>query len=252
MLRTSALLFFCLASLGRSQTNQITVASAADRSPDLAAGSLAAIAGSNLSSQSAQAPSAPWPTSLAGITVQVTDSGSLTRTAGLLFVSPSQVNFQVPPGTALGTATVMLQNGAVTLTAHVLIRPVAPALFNINDLDIAAATAVRIALPTGIQSPVLVFRCVDTAGSCRLVPIDPGIDAPVYLSFYGTGISGTDIQVAIGGVTAAPTYVGPQGQFPGLDQVNVGLPLSLHGAGDVTVTVTAGGVTSNAVKIAVQ
>jgi uncharacterized protein (TIGR03437 family) len=189
---------------------------------------------------------------LNGITVQVTDSGSLTRTAGLLFVSPAQINFQVPPGTALGTATVIVQNGGPPLTAHVLIRPVAPALFSINDLDIAAATAVRLTIPTGIQSPVPVFRCVDTPASCRLAPIDPGVDAPVYLSFYGTGISGTDVQVTIGGVTAAPTYVGPQGQFPGLDQVNVGLPLSLHGAGEVSVTVTAGGVTSNAVKIAVQ
>lgn len=252
MLRTSAFLVICLASFGFAQTSQITVTSAADASAGLAAGSLATIMGSNLSSQLAQAQSVPWPTSLGGVTVQVQDSGSVTRPAGLLFVSPGQVNFQIPPGTALGMATVILQSGAATFSALEPIYPVAPALFRINDLGVAAATAVRLLIPSAIQSPVPVFRCVDTPDSCRLVPIDPGLDTPVYLSFYGTGISGAGVQVTIGGMTLMPTYVGPQGQFPGLDQVNVGLPLSLRGAGEVSVTVTAGGVTSNAVKIAVQ
>jgi uncharacterized protein (TIGR03437 family) len=44
-------------------------------------------------------------------------------------------------------------------------------------------------------------------------------------------------------------YAGPQPQFPGLDQVNVPLSLSLRGAGVVNVTVTVDGVTSNPVKI---
>jgi uncharacterized protein (TIGR03437 family) len=58
--------------------------------------------------------------------------------------------------------------------------------------------------------------------------------------------------VKIGSQSVGAIYAGPQGQFPGLDQVNVGLPLALRGAGVVDVTVTADGVTSNAVKISVQ
>ena len=46
----------------------------------------------------------PWPTVLGGVTVQVTDSGSATRIAGLLFVSPGQINFQIPWETTPGTA----------------------------------------------------------------------------------------------------------------------------------------------------
>jgi uncharacterized protein (TIGR03437 family) len=212
--------------------------------------------GANLSSQSAQAQSVPWPTSLAGVTVDVQDSGSVTRPAGLLFVSPGQINFQIPQGTALGTATVVFHNGAAQFSTLVPVRPAAPSLFRINDLDIAAATAVRVMIPSTNQFPVPVFQCVDSPASCRLTPIDPGLDAPVFLSFFGTGLgtgnSGNDVRVTIGGVTLTPTFAGPQGQFPGLDQVNVGLPLSLRGAGEVNVTVTAAGVTSNAVKIAVQ
>jgi uncharacterized protein (TIGR03437 family) len=103
---------------------------------------------------------------------------------------------------------------------------------------------------------VPVFRCVDTPGSCRLVPIDLGVDTPIYLSFYGTGIRGRssldNVKVTIGTVDVSPLYVGPQNQLSGLDQVNVPLPLSLRGAGEVDVTITVDGVTSNPVKINVQ
>jgi uncharacterized protein (TIGR03437 family) len=58
--------------------------------------------------------------------------------------------------------------------------------------------------------------------------------------------------VKIGNTIVDTTYVGPQGQIPGLDQVNVPLPLSLRGSGLVNVTVTVNGVTSNAVQIAIQ
>jgi uncharacterized protein (TIGR03437 family) len=133
MLRASAFLIFCVSTFGFAQTNQVTITSAASASTDLAAASLATATDGNLSTQTAKADSVPWPTLLGGVTVQVTDSGSTTRVAGLLFVSPGQINFQIPPETALGIATVIINNGSTTLTAHVLIRPVTPALFSINE-----------------------------------------------------------------------------------------------------------------------
>jgi uncharacterized protein (TIGR03437 family) len=49
-------------------------------------------------------------------------------------------------------------------------------------------------------------------------------------------------------------YVGPQGQYPGLDQLNVQLPTSLAGSGVVNVVVKTQdtGATSNVVTIAIQ
>ena len=135
------------------------------------------------------------------------------------------------------------------------VQTVPPALFSLNSQGVAAATAVRMTIPTRIASPVPVFQCVDTPASCRVVPIDSGVDAPVYLSFFGTGIRGRSsldhVSVMIGNMAVAPLYAGPQSQFGGLDQVNVPLPLSLRGAGEVNVTVTVDGLTSNAVKISV-
>jgi len=58
--------------------------------------------------------------------------------------------------------------------------------------------------------------------------------------------------VTIGNVKVQPTYVGPQPDVPGLDQINVPLTLNLRGAGLVNVTITIDGVASNAVQIAIQ
>jgi uncharacterized protein (TIGR03437 family) len=251
----SSIIFFVafLAPLFAQNTPNVTITSATDSSIGVAPQSLATAIGMNLAMQSAAAVATPWPTTLGGVTIQVTDSASVSRAAGLLFVSSSQINFEIPAGTAPGAAMVLINNGISQTSAAIQIQKVAPGLFEINNLGVAAATAIRLVLATNSQAPVTVFQCVDTPGSCRLVPIDPGVDAPVYLSFYGTGISGrsslANVTVTIGSVTVPALYAGPQSQFPGLDQVNVPLPLSLHGAGVVNVTVTVDGVTSNPVQI---
>jgi uncharacterized protein (TIGR03437 family) len=258
MIRTPGLLILFFTCYGFAQNTGLTVTSAASTSNTVTAGSLATATGTNLASGTATASTVPWPTSLGGITVQVVDSGNVSHPAGLLFVSQGQVNFQIPADTALGIASVFVKNGDTTLTGTAMIAAAAPALFAIDASGIAAATAVRLTIPTQIQSPVTVFTCgamqagVQSAVVCNLAPIDPGLDAPVYLSFYGTGIGNGPATVNFGSTAVNATYAGPQGQFPGLDQVNVGLPLSLRGAGDVQVTVTVNGVTSNAVKIRVQ
>jgi uncharacterized protein (TIGR03437 family) len=177
------------------------------------------------------------------------------RPAGLIYVSPTQINFQIPSGTVTGMATVTVNNNFGS-SATVPILAAAPALFSVNSRGVAAATAVAIAIPSTAQFPVPVFQCVDTAESCALVPIDPGLDRPVILSFYGTGIRGRSslakVTVTIGTMTVAAQYAGPQPQFPGLDQVNVPLSLGLRAAGEVNVIVTVDGVASNAVKIMVK
>ncbi len=177
------------------------------------------------------------------------------RLAGLIYVSPSQINFQIPSGTATGMATVSINNSFGS-SATVPIQAVAPALFSVNSRGVAAATAVAVMIPSTRQFPVPVFQCGDTPDSWQLVPIDPGLDRPVFLSFYGTGIRGrsslANVTVTIATMTIAAQYAGPQPQVPGLDQVNVPLPLGLRAAGEVNVIVTVDGVASNAVKIMVK
>jgi len=247
-----------------ADTGPTAVVSAANPGVGVAPDSLATVYGDHLASQTALAVALPWPVSLGDIPgVSITDSASKSQVASLVYVSPSQMNLWIPPGTAAGPATLSfpateLPPGAGTAalrTVPVIIQKVAPGLFSVDAQGTAAATAIRIVIPTGIQSPVPVFTC-GASGNCTTVPIDVGTDAPVYLSLYGTGIRGagslSNVSVTIGNTSIQPLYVGPQPQFPGLDQVNVPLVLSLRGSGLVNVTVTANGVSSNAVRINIR
>jgi uncharacterized protein (TIGR03437 family) len=206
--------------------------------------------------QPATAQSVPLPTSLGGISVQVVDSAGTARLAGLYYASATQINYVMPAGTVTGTVTVNVLNGsAVAETAQAQVAAVAPALFSadLTGKGPAAATAVAVAIPSTMQSPVQVFICVDPQKGCRALPLNTGVDRPVYLSFYGEGIRGAQkVTAAIGGIEVPVLYAGPQPTNPGLDQVNVPLILSLHGVGLVDVVVTADGVASNPVQILVQ
>jgi uncharacterized protein (TIGR03437 family) len=139
-------------------------------------------------------------------------------------------------------------------TAAVAVQTAAPAIFSANGdgKGVAAAIGIRTVIPTKIQSAVTVFVCDPTA-ICHPVPIDVGIDAPVTLELYGTGIrGGKTVTATIGGQQVPVDYAGAQPQYPGLDQVNLPLILSLRGAGTVDVVVTVDGQSSNPVQIAIQ
>jgi uncharacterized protein (TIGR03437 family) len=223
----------------------------------LAPESIGSIFGTKLSIKIASTLSPTWPTSLGGVQLTVQDSTGAARFAPLAYVSPGEIIFEVPAGTATGNATLILPQGAGTFSlGNVLVAATAPALFSANGdgQGVAAATAVRVFIPTTLQAPVSVFTC--EGGNCKSVPIQLGVDTPIYISFYGTGIRGrkslADVSLTIGGVSAPVLYAGPQGTYPGLDQVNVALPLTLHGVGEVDVVLTVDGQTSNTVRIAVQ
>ena len=220
--------------------------------------SLAAAYGDSLASRTEWAQSRPLPTSLGGIALQVVDSNGTARPAPLLYVSPGQVNFEVPADTAPGMATFHIVNGTgVSPSATAQVQTVAPALFSADGSGkgVAAATAVRIVIPTRIPSPVPVFQCPQPDG-CMAVPIDVGIDAPVFLSLYGTGIRNrgdlSGVTATLNGVDLTVLYAGPQGIFDGLDQVNVALPISLHGSGEGDLVLAVDGQTANPVRIAIQ
>jgi hypothetical protein len=89
------------------------------------------------------------------------------------------------------------------------------------------------------------------------LPIDLGPETDqVYLILYGTGIrllpSPDGATVRIGDVDAPVTYVGAQGYFIGLDQINVKLPRSLAGRGEVEVLLTVDGKPANPLQINIR
>ena len=235
--------------------------SAASGAPAVAADSLVSLFGPNLASQ-AMGAVPPYPTTLGGIGVQVVDSTGKSAAAQILYVSAGQVNILMPAGTAAGTATINIINGTGTVPSGTAqVEAAAPALFtaNANGQGVVAATAYRTVLPSTLSGPVPVFACGTSAASCVSVPIDPGVDAPVTVTLYATGVRGrsalADVSLSIGGMSVpiqAITSFNDTDPLAGVDEVIFRLPLSLHGAGEVAVVLTVDGTASNAARINVQ
>jgi uncharacterized protein (TIGR03437 family) len=219
----------------------------------IAPGSLA-IAGGQGFASSTVTNSAPFPTDTAGVSVTVIDGAGVSTKAPLLYVSPTQINFMVPASVAPGTAQVTITNGTTTQTAsNVEIATVAPGIFTLNGSGLAAANVIQVAA-NGAQTPQLLYS-TDSNNAVIAKPIALGGGNTTYLVLYGTGIAsgGTALTTAtINGVNAPVIFAGPSGGVAGLDQVNVQIPSSLAGKGNVNVQVTTEGTPANSVQITIQ
>jgi len=236
-----------------------SVSAASYSSSALAPESIVAAFGSSLATSTLSASSTPLPTSLAGTIVKVKDSTGTERLAPLFFVSPTQINYQIPMGTMTGTATVEITSGNGTLSiGTVQIVAVAPGLFtaNASGTGLAAANLLRVKADSSQSyEPVAQFDPVQN--KIVAVPIDLGPETDqVFLILYGTGIrfrSNLSATTAkIGGANAEVLFAGPQGGFVGLDQLNVRVPRSLIGRGEVDVTLMVDGKPANTVRVNIR
>jgi uncharacterized protein (TIGR03437 family) len=192
----------------------------------------------------------PYPTRLGGIGLDVRDSAGTTRAAPLVYVSPNQVNFLVPDGTASGEATLIIASDRGPMTAGGMqVDDVAPGLFLVSDANSTpAATGLRV-MPDGRQTPMPVFNCSPPSGapfSCGPATIRLANDS-VYLSFYATGFRGAtaaNVVATMNGVRLPVEYAGPQGA-PGIDQINVHLLPEAVFSGPVFLMLAIDGVASN-------
>ncbi|QQS47975.1 MAG: hypothetical protein IPM66_04780 [Acidobacteriota bacterium] len=243
-----------------TQAGPVTSVSAASlRTDSLSPDSIVSAFGQGLSTDTRVAGSPLLPIELDGTTVVVTDKTGVERFAGIFFVSPFQVNYLMPAETAEGPASVMIFNSSGDVFNGIVeISRVAPALFTADSSGrgVAVGNALRI-LADGSQSyePLAEWN----AGQNQFVtrPIDLGGPSDnVYLILYGTGIRfRTDISAVIAriGNTVIPvTYAREQRGFSGLDQVNLLLPKSLAGAGDVDLELIVDGIPANLVRIHIK
>ncbi len=243
-------------TLGHSVTS-VSAASFAGQS--LASETIAAAFGQNLAMQLATAQSLPLPTTLAGTTVSVRDSAGVERLAPLFFVAPTQVNYQIPVGTAAGDAMVTITNdeGFIS-TGMIRIAAVAPGLFSASSNGQGAAAAVVFRVKAnGTQSYEPVARYDATQNRFVALPIDLGeVGDQVYLILFGTGFRHQrdlwGITIKLGDVETAALFAGPQGEFEGLDQLNLRIPRNLTGRGEVEVALNMNGTEANRVRIHVR
>lgn len=240
-------------------THLTNVSAASYQGPELARGQIIAAFGRNLAAGTAVANSLPLPTELAGTHVIVTDSQGIARDAPLFFVSPPQINYQLPEETADGPATITtVRDGIVVSVGLAQTGASAPAIFtaDASGRGLPAAVALRISAD-GSQKYEPVMRFDSVLGSFVAVPIDLGLESDqVFLLLYGTGwrnrSSLSAVSTMMGGQTVETLYAGPQGDFVGLDQINARLPRNLIGRGEVDVAVTVDGVTANIVRVSIK
>jgi uncharacterized protein (TIGR03437 family) len=238
--------------------NIAPVSAASFNGAALAPESIVAAFGPGLAGGTEIATTVPLPTSLLGASVKVKDRAGVERASPLFFVSPNQINFQIPPGTATGKATITVSNPQNTnLSATVWIESVAPGLFaaNANGQGVAAAVALRVKAG-GMQSFEPVAQ-PDGSGRLVAVPIDLGPETDqVFLILFGTGLrnrsSMDKAAVRIGGIELPVLFAGAQGNFVGQDQINVQLPRNLAGRGEATISVTVDGAIANSVGVNIK
>ena len=209
-----------------------------------------------------------FPTKLAGTTMTLVDSTNTSYPVQMYYAAAGQVNYYVPTNAAPGPATVTVTSGDGTQTAGtVLIAPVAPGLFTANASGQGAASALAICAgacdgwsnrQANGQYLQDAFACSGGAG-CTAQPLAMSASDTVVVELFGTGFrhlsSPAALSVQINGQPVPFQYAGAQGDT-GLDQINVQLPNSLAGSGQVNlvlslqdtlnnVTVTSNTVTLN-------
>jgi uncharacterized protein (TIGR03437 family) len=219
------------------------IVNAASFTAQVSPGALASLFGSNITGSGVDAiASLPLPASLGGVSVSVNGTA-----APILYVSSSQVNFQIPWETQPGSATVSLStNGMVSNTVNVSVQATAPGLFVQGSHAIVQNSNFTLnssSNPAKVGDTILAY--LTGAGAVSPQPADGAPAGSSPLSAVTPPVTAT-----IGSKTAQVSFAGLAPSFVGLWQVNVVVPSGLA-QGDFPLTVTVGGQTSNSANVSV-
>ncbi len=187
------------------------------------------------------------PTALGGTTVTI---GGLP--AYIDYVSPGQVNAQVPSGIAVGPQPVVVTTlGGSSLPYTIKVNPVEPGLLAPGVFKLPAGQYVAALFPDGVTFVLPPMAGVPTArakpGDTIILygvgfgPVTP--DSPAGQIVTLTNQLQAKFQVSFGGTPATVTFSGLTGGYLGLYQFNVIVP-SVAPSDAVPFTYSLGGVNS--------
>src|SRR5262249_59556033 len=134
----------------------------------------------------------------------------------------------------------------------------APGLFtaNANGRGVMAAIALRVRAD-GSRSYEPVARFDAAQGQMVPAPLDLGPETDqIFLLLFATGVQFrsnlTTVVAKFGGVDAQVLYAGPQDDYIGLDQINLLVPRSLGGRGELDMVLTVDKQIANTIKIHIR
>ena len=219
-----------------------SVLNAASFQPGIEAGSWAMIAGSNLANltrpwQAADFNGDNLPTSLNGVSVTIDG-----QPAFLSYISPSQINVQVPSDSATGAVNVVVNNnGAISAPAPAQLQTYAPAFFIQPGTNLVFASLLPSYMPISSSAPAHPGDTVVLWGT-GFGPTTP--QAPA-----GTIVSGVPFaptpSVTVGGVSVPVLSSVLTVGSAGLYQITIQLPSNVP-TGTVAIQASIGGVQTQA------
>ncbi len=221
-----------------------SVVGSANFSPGaLAPGELVSLFGANLSGDSSQASNLPLSDLLGGVEVTV---GGLP--APLIYVSPGQINFQIPFEATPGTAAIVVNSGYARAASYrATVAASAPQIFT-HDANRAIVQNPDLSLndPSHPAHPGDVLTVYATGEGQVTPPVETGAPAPSSPLAKAT----LPVAATIGSLDAGVAFAGLTPGTVGLFQVNVVVP-SLP-PGDYTLQVTVGVSKSNSPLVTSQ
>jgi uncharacterized protein (TIGR03437 family) len=222
-------------------TIRITDAASFSVAP-VAQGSLISLFGSFGVTESA-ASTLPLPSTLSNLSVTVGG-----RQAGVLFVSPSQVNVQVPFEVAEGSAPIVVSvRGASIASGVATVVQCAPKIFAYaTDHAVAANQDYSLNGATNPAKSGSYLTVYITGQGPLRSAVASGAAAPSSPPAFTAAAT----TATIGGKPATVSYSGGAPGFAGVGQVNVLVPSGLS-KGDYPLTIVIGGAISNALKVSV-
>ena len=224
------------------------VLNAADYSTSIAGGSMVAIFGTNLAAEFVVATEVPLQAELGGVKVEIVDGG-LVKDAAIWFVSPTQINAQLP--FKITNSTVQLRvkrNGRTSAGVSVAISRCGPGFYTWSGTGQGAVAALHNAdwsLVSENSPAVPEEYLILYATGLGPVTYTPPTGRPGGDNQWWGAINYAEdpVTVTIGGKSATVLFAGLAPGFVGLYQINIQVPKTLS-AGDHQITVRAGSWTS--------
>ncbi|MEZ5403133.1 MAG: hypothetical protein R2729_25865 [Bryobacteraceae bacterium] len=236
-----------------SEIDPAGVRNAAGQGPDnvVAPGSLISIFGANLAPYFEAGPTGPiLKQAIAGISVTVSN-----RILPLLFVSPDQINAQLPRDLAIGEHEMrIIRVGAETITGRFQVSPAAPGLFHKNVDEQAVLMAYHEdGSEVSAQSPARKGETITFLGTGFGAYESAHPEGFALPAGPGFGLL-NDVAIQAGDTALLPEWAGGAPGQVGIDVVKVKIPeeIAVGEAGSLSVKVNVGGIESNATVLPID
>ena len=225
----------------------VTNAAGTTPSSTVGPGSLISISGQNLSLQTVVGPVNPLAQTIDGVTVTVND-----LILPLLYVSPQQINAQVPSELSDGNYTLVVHSpGQPDVSATFTVARNSPGLFgqtlNSQMYAIALHSDGTVVTP---DSPAQGGETISLLGTGFGPYATPVVDG-----FFPTApppALSDSVNISLGGQNPAASWSGAAPGYAGVVMTTFQIPASMAGSGSVQVAVSVNNATSNTVMLPIQ